>query len=118
MKTFLAFLTFFFVFCISALAVPTRLPGRIDYSGIAILAENTSSYPCTTTVRNTGAPGKINLEIEYLDENQQRLSSEFIQFDCQFGSEEWFRWHPPAGMKFYRYLFYPRGYQWIPLPLR
>jgi len=40
------------------------------------------------------------------DASRQDLGSESFEIGCQPNDTEWFRWHTPAGMKYYRYIFY------------
>jgi hypothetical protein len=75
-----------------------------------ITGEDLSSYPYTTTIKNTeflGSPiHKVRIRIEYFGASKQDLGSESFEIDCQPNDTEWFRWHPPAGTKYYRYTFY------------
>ena len=91
-------------------AAPIRLPDAKSSRYFLIVKEDLSSYPHTTTIRNTeflGSPIHIaRIRIEYWDAEEKYLSSESIEIDCQPDQQEWFRWHPPGGMKYYRYDFY------------
>jgi hypothetical protein len=91
-------------------AAPTRLADGRSSRYFIITKEDLSSYPYTTTIKNTEFPGspvhKARIRIEYLDAGRQDLGSESFEIDCQPNDMEWFRWHPPAGTKYYRYIFY------------
>ena len=91
-------------------ASPIRLADGESSRYFVIVKEDLSSYPCTTTIKNTELLGSpihaARIRIEYWDANKNYLGSESVEIDCQPNEEEWFRWHPPAGMKYYRYVFH------------
>ena len=91
-------------------AAPIRLADGKSSRYFVIVQEDLSSYPCTTTIKNTELPGSpihvARIRIEYWDADKNYLGSENFEIDCQPNEEEWFRWHPSAGMKYYRYVFY------------
>ena len=91
-------------------AAPIRLADGESSRYFVIVKEDLSSYPCTTTIKNTELLGSpihaARIRIEYWDANKNYLGSESVEIDCQPNEEEWFRWHPLAGMKYYRYVFH------------
>ena len=91
-------------------AAPVRLIDGRSSRYFVVVKEDLSSYPYTTTIRNTeflGSPiHRARILIEYWDAEKNALPSERIEIDCDPDREEWFRWYPPAGMHYYRYSFY------------
>jgi hypothetical protein len=85
---------------------PIRLGDeRAWYSRIVVMKEDLSTFPCETTIKNIGGGGwKVRIRMQYWDIAQKHISDEDLEVNCS--NEAWFRWHPPSGMRYYRYIFY------------